>query len=78
MAERAGAKWPAAQATVNFIGGHDPLATGLLAGKATTGINSVTEKIRLYQVWTKSKSNILPYGDPVRCMAYKEHRKILC
>ena len=32
----------------------------------TTGIiNSVTEKIRLYQVWTKSKSNILPDGDPV-------------
>ena len=24
VAERAGAKWPAAQATVNFIGGHDP------------------------------------------------------
>ena len=44
----------------------------------TTGIiNSVTEKIRLYQVWTKSKSNFLPDGDPVRYMAYKEHRKIL-
>ena len=38
----------------------------------------MTEKIRLYQVWTKSKSNILPVGDPVRYMAYKEHRKILC
>ena len=23
MAEYAGAKWPAAQATVNFIGGHE-------------------------------------------------------
>ena len=36
MAERVGAKWPAAQATVNFIGGHDPLTpldTGLCANQ---------------------------------------------
>ena len=45
----------------------------------TTGIiTSVLEKIRLYEDWTKSKSNFLPDGEPVKYNAYKEHRKILC
>ena len=29
-------------------------------------------------MWTKAKSNTLPDGDPVKYMAYNEHRKILC
>ena len=41
-------------------------------------ITSVIEKMRLYQDWTKSKSNSLPEGDAVKYTAYKEHRQILC
>ena len=40
-------------------------------------INYVTEKNRLYQVWTKSKSNNARWR-PCRYMAYKEQRKIRC
>ena len=45
----------------------------------TSGIvTSIIEKIKLYDAWTKSKSIILPDGDPTKYNSYKEHRKILC
>ena len=45
----------------------------------TSGIvTSVIEKISLYQEWIKSKTNLLPEGEPVKYEQYKEHRKILC
>ena len=40
-------------------------------------INSAIEKIRLYHV-DKVKIKHFADGDPVKYMAYKEHRKILC